>query len=316
MLTDKAIEEKLHTIRFTTSKELDRRMQTTVFESFLDEETSVNTPTGSNGRIVRAIANTPGSAAGMKASRRTVPSRSRRFAVTTRIAASVLFFVGVAWMAMMIGVPGKSIVLAQVVEKATQAKSVTFVQKVQSEGKTVLELKGYLQGDQLRWEMPRGIICVERRKDRKGLFLDTAMKEAAPYDLPKDTESLSRWQTDPIDWLQRIKPGNAKSLGRELLDGKKVAVFLTKYTGLFTSGGESYGFAPEQTVKMWVDQQTDLPLKIAIGDPQEAEGMTFTEMKWNERLASNLFLVDVPDGYTELKRESFRSRFPQSTRGN
>lgn len=205
------------------------------------------------------------------------------------------------------------VALAEVIAKAAQAESVTFVQQVKSEHLGVLEIKGYMQGEALRCELSNGIVYVENQKERKGLFLDKKNKKAVRYNFPTDAVPLSLWQTDPIQWLQQVKPADAKPLGKETLDGKRAETFSATRVHLFTGATKSYGFPPEHTVKIWVERQTELPLKIEIRDPQGIDVMTFAQIKWNERLGSELFVLDVPEGFTVESLDSFRSRLPQST---
>ncbi len=338
MLTDKHIEDKLRGIRFTTSEGLDRRIRTGVSTAHFDGaindctvaepsqracDPDVNIPIGvddtqsARPSVSKRLATTVRRVAGFTGAvllyrSNTKRSFSRSLIVATRIAASVMLFAGAVSLAVMLVVPGTSIVLADVVEKSTQAKSVTFVLKVKSGNRTVLDVKSYLQGNGLRCELPNGIVYVENAKERKELYLDMPNKEAAYYDFPKDAASL--WNTHPIQWLQQVtKPDDAKFLGHETLEGCEVEVFLTKQIGVFTKGTKSYGFAPEHTIKIWVDPQTELPLKIEVRDPHAKNVMTFAQMKWNEPLGFDLFRLDVPDGFTEQSAESFRSRLPKTT---
>lgn len=335
MLTDNEIEEKLGAVGFKTSEELDRRIRIDVFSTRLDGPICDCTAAESTGRIGDPVLNTPNCSHDSERARstgrwqltemvnrvaaliggvllnqtNTKPHCPKGMSMTTKIAARVLLLAGAVGLAVMLVNPGTSVVLANVVRESTQAKSVTFVLKVNYGNMAVLDIKGLLQGDELRCELPNGIVYVETAKERKGLFLDLQNKEAARYDFPKDATSL--WNTHPIQWLQQVKPDDAKWLGNETLEGGDAEVFLSKQIGLFTNGTKSYGFAPEHTSKIWVDRHTELPLKLVISDHQGNDFMTFTQMKWNETLGSDLFVLDVPEGFTVQTIESFHSRFPQ-----
>ena len=225
-------------------------------------------------------------------------------------AALALLLIGAVWMT--VG-GGSNVVLADVIRNAVEAKSVTFVLR-ETVGKTTLkEFNCLLEGDSVRIESPRGMVLVEDLKRWKGIFLDKTNKEAAKWDVPEGARDELR--THPIKQLQQAKPEDAKFLRDELLKGRKSQVFRVKVASASFFNAppkESYGFAPDLEMTIWVEPQNQLPLKIEIRQPGEPFAITFDQMKWNESLDAALFLLEIPAGYTEQPAEQLRARWNQT----
>lgn len=211
------------------------------------------------------------------------------------VAAAIALVGGVVWM----GAVGNShVAFAEVIDNARKAKSVTFNLKETAGTRTVRAIKCYVQSDRVRYELANGIVLVESIKDSKLLYLDMEKKQAAQLDAPTDTavQSAARW----IEQLQRVKPEDAESLGQRTRE-PRAEVFRVKQIKFL-------GREAEGDMEIWVDPQSQLPLRIELRDAQGTNIVTLERMRWNDPLDDDLFSLGIPAGFAEKPIETLRAR--------
>jgi hypothetical protein len=205
---------------------------------------------------------------------------------------------------------------ADVVKQVKDAHSVTFVTQmptvVQGSSRGLLRQKFYVQGDAFRMELPSAqeglpvpadappvlLAIVANSKHKKALQLDFVKKEARFLEVgDKQWQDMMQGMANPIEKLRQLKNEDAERVGEEVLDGRKTQVFRVKrgdlLLGLRVAAGES--------AKLWVDPETSLPVRIAVGDPSSKDKpfLVFDQFTWNEALAPGLFALEVPQGWTQ-----------------
>lgn len=179
---------------------------------------------------------------------------------------------------------------AGVVETVKQASSVTFKNKQKIGTGPALEVKGYLQGTQFRWEIPGVLAIVASFSDRSIVELNLIEKTATGRPFPKGDKHPF---ANPIEAIQRAKAEDAKLVRTETIDGNTVDVFEMNKIDFMGSHGDG-------TTTVWVDRETSLPTKIVIDDPGKQPGssvhLEFDSFVWNQQLGDELFRI--PDDFT------------------
>jgi len=183
---------------------------------------------------------------------------------------------------------------AAVIEKVHQAKSVTcrckrtFADTVESASKL------YIREDAMRNEVPgRGVLIFDL-KQKKAIMLDERSKVVAFPSLRTGAPI-----PNPLEQLRSLKQEGAERIGEETLDGRKLAVYKLRDVDLLEN---SYG-EKDADIKLWVDPQTQLPVRLIIFAPKSQTDtyVEFSDFHWNEELDPSLFSLEVPEGYAVQK---------------
>jgi hypothetical protein len=182
-----------------------------------------------------------------------------------------------------------SISFAQVVEKVSKAKSVSFVLRQKLGHQPELDSRMFIRGDILRYEIADMLVLIIDAAQRTGLELDVPRKIAKHLDLAGrvPAEALQ----DPIERLRNLKENvkdHVVQLADEQLDDRKCHVFEVK-------GVREASFLMPDRFKLWVDAKTALPVKIHAED--ERNSLLYEQFRWDEPLRDELFSLTVPRGY-------------------
>jgi outer membrane lipoprotein-sorting protein len=241
--------------------------------------------------------------------------RQRMFRIARySIMAAALLLLVVGASAVLFMDRGASLAFGQVVENVKSAKSVsfTFIQKFGSQ--PALEYMFYLQGDQMRVEIPgkqkafdAGMPIVEaivancRTKDSLEINYSTKIVRKSKLD-----EAVAKKFMNPIDGFRILADKDAERVGEEELSGHKTQVYLVKklqgLLGINVKDDVDIG----EGCKAWIDSQSGLPVKIVIDVSSLAAGqkwnenatsLVFEDFKWNQELESQLFEPQIPEGF-------------------
>ncbi len=223
--------------------------------------------------------------------------------------AAVVILAVVLGLAEFLGPGGKSgVAWAQVLEKAAQAPTVVFdvtTEYSYPQGrKVVLRGKSYRSaeyGDKseiycegklitIHYWLPRRKVAYQVRPDRN---------QYARTDL---SEGEADWgsQNDPRSWLKGILSGKYAELGRTTINGKAAE-------GVECKLGEVAG--QDIIMRLWVDVQTNLPVRIEHEGLHMFEGQMRPErwamenFEWDAQLDESLFEPNIPADYTPRPRE-------------
>lgn len=212
-----------------------------------------------------------------------------------------------------------SVAFADVIKNVEDAKSVTFVTRmptiIRGKERGVLKQKFYIQGDSYRMEIPsaqEGVevpadappivaVLIADWKTKKAMLLDYHAKTAKMIETDEKTwEQMARSMADPIKQLRQLKEQDAEKLADEELDGRKLQVYRLKKKEIFMGLTQDQ----DEAAKLWVDPRTGLPVRIALGDPNDKEKpfVVFEQFTWNEKLDPAMFKLELPEGFT-LKKE-------------
>lgn len=218
---------------------------------------------------------------------------------------------GIALLSVLMGVillnlrgGGAGVVLAEVIQSVVQAKSVSFVMKEQTNGKSSQEFRCWLQEDQVRIEGPGDSTLIE--SGMGSIRLDQKNKQWAQ--VPTSTAVRKESIPNPIEQLRQAKSDKARFVGKEEFEGRQTDKFQMPIDNpsLFHDD-QQYGFGAEFQLTVWIDVERRLPLRIEIRHPKEPARIVFEQLKWNEKLNSSLFDTTIPAGYIE-KSETRRDR--------
>lgn len=193
---------------------------------------------------------------------------------------------------------------ADVVENVKKAKSVTLTSRQIIGSQPALVFAWYLQGDNLRMEIPDQVIVIGNLEQKKGLQINVASKTAYEYEVE---EGVLGAFANPVDQIRQVKPDDAKAVGEEQLNDRKTLVY--EFDRIDFLGMEGKG-----QMKVWVDPETKLPVKIRVGANTRSGSksgdrpfdtvMILEDFEWNKKLNPELFKLEAPEGY-QVKQGRF-----------
>lgn len=221
--------------------------------------------------------------------------KSRMFRIarySSFTAAGLLLAIGLAWLLLLDRSAGTA--FAQVLEKVKQAESVTFLNVQKLGVGPQLTLRWSMKDSRIRLEIPGAVTMIGDLDKRKMVQLNPAAQTGSTSDIPA---GMANAFANPVLQFRNAKAIDAKPTGEEQLDGRKTTVYsLSKLDFL--------GLKGEGQTKVWVDQETDLPVKIVVDDgqtdPKRHVHLTFEQFQWNVPLDDSLFSTDLPAGYREV----------------
>jgi hypothetical protein len=179
---------------------------------------------------------------------------------------------------------------AGVIESVKKAESVTLLNKQKLGSQPTFEMKWYFQGDKIRMEFPGIMAIVSDLAQPTYLELDMIRKIARARPLHKEVAGLF---ANPVRQIQNAKPGDAKLVGEEQLDGRTVQLYRMEEVDFLGAKGEG-------EMRVWVDPKTNLPVKIVVDEPQKERDrrttLEFIDFEWNKKLDEKLFRI--PEDFT------------------
>jgi outer membrane lipoprotein-sorting protein len=115
---------------------------------------------------------------------------------------------------------------------------------------------------------------------------------------PLPPDQLDKWSQeyeDPAEYIQRFLAHGYKELGRSVIDGIEVE-------GIEVANPPVLQGKLENGVgRMWVDVQTELPIRIEIEGTAGSKAVQyFMEFKWSEAVDPSVFEPNISGDYTPL----------------
>ena len=210
----------------------------------------------------------------------------------TTLSAAIMVVVVLGWL--MVIDRTADTTFAAVIEKVHQAKSVTCSYRRTSADRVESASKLYIREGAIRNEVPGHGVLIFDLKQKKAIMLDERSKVVAFPSLRTGAAI-----PNPLEQLRSLKLEGAERIGEETLDGRKTAVYELKGVDLLEN---TYG-ENDADIKLWVDPQTQLPVRLIIFAPksQTDRYAEFSDFRWNEELDPSLFSLEVPEGYTVQK---------------
>lgn len=183
---------------------------------------------------------------------------------------------------MFVSAPG-SLAFAQVQEKLNRVRTVryTFVaESPDGSGKSV-SIQYVVSGNRVRADWP-GKTQIHRPKQNRILLLDHKERTAEFTIGPVRLD-------DKYRWLTTVEDSSVKDLGESTINGRRVVGFEVP-----ERGSEKI---PNSNMKVWVDPDTRLPVKIeAIGN------RILQDFIFESEVRDELFALKVPEGYFVERR--------------
>ena len=185
---------------------------------------------------------------------------------------------------------------AEVMRQVAKVKSATFFSDSITRNTATNEIvnrervKWYVQGQQIRMEGIDGSVAIMADLEQRQVYrLDLKRKTATAEPL---IDEIAEMLVNPLAQVQQIDSNDAKLVGPELLDGRKVLLYQMDDIAFLLL--ESRG-----TTRIWVDPGTRLPVRVVV-EPKQPKGRNssteITNFEWNKQLDMSLFRV--PQGYT------------------
>ena len=123
-----------------------------------------------------------------------------------------------------------------------------------------------------------------------------AEKKWSRTPLPPDQRGkMPEQYKDPADYINRFLAHGYKELGKSVIDGIEVE-------GIEVTNPPTDGGALENGVgRMWVDAQTELPVRIELDGTAAGEPVQWLmEFKWGQAVDPAAFEPNIPSDYTPL----------------
>jgi outer membrane lipoprotein-sorting protein len=239
----------------------------------------------------------------------------------TKLAAAAVIIVAAFFVISQISSPTSA--FAKVIEKVTNAESISFTLKQQLGNPPAFIGKMYIQGEKIRMDMTGaegdqpGLDKLREEMKRRNLTAFQSMigdfkaKEAIDLDHFRktfkkrqlDDRAVDHFtQTNLVEQFRSVKPEDAQRTGEESQNGRKVDVYVVRHVDLIGIKAELSG-EEGQRMTVWVDRASSLPVKILLETSFHVEGKSrdwieFSEFTWNEPFDENLFSLQAPEGYT------------------
>jgi outer membrane lipoprotein-sorting protein len=182
---------------------------------------------------------------------------------------------------------------AGMLENVKKAESVTLTNKQTIGVGRTMEMKMYFEGKKMRLEFPGITAYVTDFESMTGYELHIPKKVARS--VPVDRGGAAELP-NPVEQLRKVKPDDAMLIGEEQIDGRKVQVYQVDKVDFLDAKGQGQ-------MKIWVDPETDLPVKLLVDNPNVERSkrttLTFTDIVWNQDLDDSLFQVPADFTVTE-----------------
>ena len=175
---------------------------------------------------------------------------------------------------------------AGVIENVKEAKSVTLTNKQTIGIGRTMDTKMYFEGKKMRLEIPGVMAYVADFGAATAYELDLVRKSARSI-------PVNAGIPNPVEQLRKVKPDDARLIGEEQIGGRKVQVYQVDKVDFLDAKGQGQ-------MKIWVDLETDLPVKLLVDNPNAERSkrttLNFTDIVWNQELDDSLF--QVPADFT------------------
>ncbi len=219
-------------------------------------------------------------------SQQTLSNRWARLgSIAASLAATILL---VAWLTS----GPTSNALAQVVEHVMKIRTLQFAFKMNFSDRYTQSGTVMIRDEVVRFEQSVGdqsLVSLINSKSREALIIDPIRKIVQKSDLNnlRGVENIN-----PIAELIAAKDKSVKSLGSDRIDGKPVSTYSIR-------GLRVLGIVGDTEMTLWVDTESQLPIKIEMldSDPKSKTRITFDQFQWNAELPVERFAMTVPDGY-------------------
>jgi outer membrane lipoprotein-sorting protein len=188
----------------------------------------------------------------------------------TKLAAAAVIIVAIL---VALDYPGLQIklttpVFGDMIEQISKAHSVTYTWTIYREDELLSTTKHMVNDDGVqRMEFPHGCVSIYDRKSGKSLSLNpTAENAQIIYKVGRDR---GKGLINYLDWLGNLHEKSGRFNGQEDIDGRTANVFVV----------EQDFRASIRKRTMWVDPETDLPVRVEIVDiPDPNEGIIVPQM--------------------------------------
>ena len=178
--------------------------------------------------------------------------------------------------------------LADVIAKVKAAGTVSFSTSTRFGQQPEITGQMSLSGQKMRFEQFSGMLVNVADFERKeAIVLDGHRKLAQSIEI----SSMGGF-VNPVEQLRQAKTDNAESLGEEVIGQRTTRVYRLKQVELFGMKGNA-------EMMIWVDSESDLPARITIRDtdPKALMQMRFDDFVWDAAIDSQLFSLQIPEGY-------------------
>jgi outer membrane lipoprotein-sorting protein len=231
--------------------------------------------------------------------------------LTIPVAAAVFVALGGLWYFGSAMSGTRAVAWAQVVEKVSDARTLTYRSTIQTAGQTTPVTGKYFfkVPSHIRLESSNGLTMIIDGNPGNELFLRPANKtaffpnrkkpkpggvtgtfHAGPQVIDQKPADKGRIEFSGFDKLKNIASDKAEPIGEKSIGGVRAQGFRVQQNG--------------ETLTVWVHPKTSLPLvieqKFRAGDREVTT--TMTDFVFDPKLDDSLFSLDVPPGY-ELRDE-------------
>jgi outer membrane lipoprotein-sorting protein len=213
---------------------------------------------------------------------------------------------------------GSSVALAEVLQKIEQVQAFIYKMKMNATGN---EQPGMLTGlkqmdatitisTEYGMKMDMNMISFKETGQNMRQLMYTLTKEGKVYMIMPEQkkyiqmefdestfERMKKQSNDPRELLKQILNSKYTNIGKSVIDGIEVEGFMT------TDPAVASGMMEDVQVTLWVDRETELPVReeiyYKINEQTEMEGELY-DFQWDAQVNADEFKPVIPEDYTTM----------------
>ena len=205
---------------------------------------------------------------------------------------------------------------AQVADNVRKATSVSCTVKTGIGATPKIQMNYYMQGHFMRMEIPGKQEAFDAKIPFTTVVVfDLGSGSITTIDFTSKTftsvkakfdEALMKQFSSPVEWFSKITEKDAERIGEEQLNGHKTEVYQLLRINF---GDKDRALAEGETAKVWVDADSNLPVKMAVdafgptSDSKTKSSLTAKNFVWNKPLDPALFKLEVPEGFKKVVQD-------------
>ncbi len=211
--------------------------------------------------------------------------------ITALVSATALAVV--AAVVIMLAGSSAQISFAAVMDQLAKTRSVTFKQIATIPGNHSETVRVAILSDGVsRTDYPNGDYEVVNPNGNTALFVAPSQKRAKVF---LGVEVPRGW--NPYEMIHDVGNERSTALPGETVDGQRATVFRVEWP----KNLQRQRTRPPWPIKVWVDPETKLPIRIEPVLPAGKQQTVMYDFKFDEPLEPSLFSIKPPKGYTIIK---------------
>lgn len=238
--------------------------------------------------------------------------------------AAVIAIVGVVVGALVLFDAGATSAFGQVIDTVLRAESVSFTMRQKLGNQPAFVTTIAIGDDRMRMDIigaegpQEGVGQLRAEMQRQGIDALVSVLGDVATGQVLELNHLAQtftWKTmdeqiaaqfasaNLIEQFRTLEEESAEWIEETVENGRQLDVYSVTSVNLMGMQGELSG-GENDRMRVWVDRETSLPVRILLETSFEAEGRSqdwieFSDFAWNEPVSGNVLTLTIPEGYRE-----------------